>query len=289
MKKFLYLLVFAFLISLVGTQVKADSPRWCAGQTDSILCTAPWMYGVTDVPFSPLEPNCIGTVYYYWRICNGALQLEISCVTCTNACANISNSDILACAFANVTEYLYATFYTKGLQFGTMSKYNQGSCWKKVQFGPMQLDSVTMVPCDDSCCLYTYKVELTDPTQPISQTNLTITLQSIKTPSILCDTINPGPCQPSCFTYLPARIGSLESETESPQFEIYPNPATDNITIKCNGQYQIKIIDCYGNIVDELSVSKSTDYDLSKLTSGLYTIIANTDGAVISRKIIVIK
>ncbi|MEA3478616.1 MAG: T9SS type A sorting domain-containing protein, partial [Bacteroidota bacterium] len=87
-------------------------------------------------------------------------------------------------------------------------------------------------------------------------------------------------------------ITGIEDQTGSPDFEMYPNPASDRIWISPNekGRYQLQIIDLTGRSVISKIVDIHADnfeLDISQLQSGTYMVLLSTDEKVERRKLIV--
>lgn len=71
--------------------------------------------------------------------------------------------------------------------------------------------------------------------------------------------------------YIPASTGITESTGEK-LFEIYPNPATDNITISSDfeGRAELRIYSVEGKMVTQKSVQSGDNIDLNDLQPGYY-------------------
>jgi hypothetical protein len=71
------------------------------------------------------------------------------------------------------------------------------------------------------------------------------------------------------------------------QFSIFPNPATDNLTIETTDKATIEILNIEGQIINSIkSVGKETTIELSSLASGIYLIKTITDKGVAVKKFI---
>jgi ELWxxDGT repeat protein len=81
------------------------------------------------------------------------------------------------------------------------------------------------------------------------------------------------------------------SDVQKQEFEIYPNPSSgilhiDNTPKGC----RIKLINTLGQVLVNLeSADDNTSLDVSRFANGLYTIILEADGAIVTRKIVVEK
>lgn len=88
-------------------------------------------------------------------------------------------------------------------------------------------------------------------------------------------------------------IGIKAFNTQNSTFQIYPNPATNIISIDglpLNEKTHIQIIDMFGNFVSELVVSDKTNVmiNVSGLSEGVYNIrITNTEGSISKRVVLV--
>ena len=73
---------------------------------------------------------------------------------------------------------------------------------------------------------------------------------------------------------------NIDDFTET-NIQVYPNPATDNITISCESidLANIQIIDISGKIIINRNIqfnNNSTSIDISNLESGVYNLIINS-------------
>ena len=66
----------------------------------------------------------------------------------------------------------------------------------------------------------------------------------------------------------------LDSYSDSKKRLIYPNPASDFITIELenNNEEKIKIYNIYGQLVKEVSISNNQKLNITELTNGIYTV-----------------
>jgi uncharacterized delta-60 repeat protein len=79
----------------------------------------------------------------------------------------------------------------------------------------------------------------------------------------------------------------IQDYTEEKKIQIFPNPAFDKIEITGLNNNFIEIINTQGQIVKKIYASDSkTKIDISKLSSGFYTVLIKTDKEIIVKKII---
>jgi len=100
---------------------------------------------------------------------------------------------------------------------------------------------------------------------------------------------------PNTISAAPEQVAVVETESviADNEFQVYPNPAVDELTIsyltKTTGFYTVKIIDQTGRIVKTIitegSNEKST-IDISSLSQGLYFVSLTTGDKVITKKLI---
>ncbi len=66
----------------------------------------------------------------------------------------------------------------------------------------------------------------------------------------------------------------LDSYSDSKKRLIYPNPASDFITIELenDNEEKIKIYNIYGQLVKEVSISNNQKLNITELTNGIYTV-----------------
>ncbi|MEO8149738.1 MAG: T9SS type A sorting domain-containing protein [Bacteroidia bacterium] len=70
-------------------------------------------------------------------------------------------------------------------------------------------------------------------------------------------------------------------------FEIYPNPATDNIQVSFKGSNAyLTIYNLLGNKISEFEYLKNQNIDVRSLNSGIYFIEVNSLQSVYRRKIV---
>ena len=85
------------------------------------------------------------------------------------------------------------------------------------------------------------------------------------------------------------RSGLMEFTEEG--FGLYPNPATDNVTVFFGGHTDItnvKLYDQLGNLLQNNAVADkvSTKLDLSSFSKGMYFIAIEGAGGVVKKRII---
>ena len=89
--------------------------------------------------------------------------------------------------------------------------------------------------------------------------------------------------------------GRSASNIDGIEINIFPNPATNNITVQIKNaksrQQNVEIIDQLGRIMLDKSIENSAELDISKINSGLYFIkITNDECSIISiEKLLIIK
>lgn len=85
----------------------------------------------------------------------------------------------------------------------------------------------------------------------------------------------------------PSTVGIEETNTNESNIAVYPNPATDNITIECPMSSQIEISNIEGQLLKTLMSSNSkTNIDVSTLPCGVYVVKVKTEKGVTVRKFI---
>ena len=91
-----------------------------------------------------------------------------------------------------------------------------------------------------------------------------------------------SPPMRSCNT-----IFGIHELTNSLNISVYPNPATDKLTIECNQKSLIEIINPEGQIIKTIhSTGIKTTIDLVSLSRGIYIIKAKTDKGIMMKKFI---
>ncbi|XOV65977.1 MAG: T9SS type A sorting domain-containing protein [Fluviicola sp.] len=84
---------------------------------------------------------------------------------------------------------------------------------------------------------------------------------------------------------------SSVSEETAVAFAIYPNPATDNFTVKLDesSDASISVIDIQGKVVAAQTASgqSETVVDASTLAPGIYTVLVSTENGVATKKVVV--
>ena len=76
---------------------------------------------------------------------------------------------------------------------------------------------------------------------------------------------------------------------EKPSFQLYPNPAANdivNITTAINGKIDIVVYDVFGEVVLTDRIS-SKILNISKLVAGVYVLQVNVNGETMTRKLVV--
>lgn len=81
------------------------------------------------------------------------------------------------------------------------------------------------------------------------------------------------------------------NEEEQIAVSIYPNPATDNFTVKLDeaSNVSIQVVDVQGKVVASQNVTGQTEttVDASALAAGIYTVLVSTENGVATKKVVV--
>jgi len=78
-----------------------------------------------------------------------------------------------------------------------------------------------------------------------------------------------------------------EITDEQNRFTIFPNPATDKLTIEIEENATLEILNIQSQIVDVIGLTEKTNnLDISKLSDGVYTLLIRTDKGIAIRKLI---
>jgi hypothetical protein len=80
-----------------------------------------------------------------------------------------------------------------------------------------------------------------------------------------------------------------EVARKEPEWTIYPNPATDKISVRLGDckDYSCEVLDAQGRVIISTTTAGSQVIDLSKLTSGIYFVRVISDAVVSSPKKII--
>ena len=73
----------------------------------------------------------------------------------------------------------------------------------------------------------------------------------------------------------PISITSSKKSFAKTVFEVYPNPATDKVTIKTTGVGTLEILNTLGQVVIAQPATETNEINLSKLAEGVYTVKFN--------------
>lgn len=88
-------------------------------------------------------------------------------------------------------------------------------------------------------------------------------------------------------------VDALSSVTENQAvaFAVYPNPASNNFTVKLDesSEASITMIDVQGKVVATQNVAgqSSTQVDVTALAPGIYTVLVSTENGVATKKVVV--
>ncbi len=77
-------------------------------------------------------------------------------------------------------------------------------------------------------------------------------------------------------------VGLLEQDDFNDKFSLYPNPASDRVSIvnKSNDPYEIRLVDVVGNTVFKSNMEMKLEIDISELPNGMYVLkITNLQGS----------
>ena len=70
-------------------------------------------------------------------------------------------------------------------------------------------------------------------------------------------------------------------------FEIYPNPANENLTIEVEGVYHLKLYNESGKIMKKLTVDKRASIDISQVPAGVYFVELSNENSKAVQKLII--
>lgn len=108
-----------------------------------------------------------------------------------------------------------------------------------------------------------------------------------------------GPIVPDaefpCSVYIDwVRVYELDenagvSAQNSVNVQIYPNPANKRLTIQLAnpGKYAVRVVDLSGHVVMTSLVSQTAELDISGLSPGMYTVLADNGNSTITKKLVV--
>ncbi len=79
------------------------------------------------------------------------------------------------------------------------------------------------------------------------------------------------------------------TQTASRKFQIYPNPAKDNLTVSCKttGEFKVKLLDISGKTLTQGTFSNTAKINTSDFREGLYMIIIDDGNRSVSEKIVI--
>jgi hypothetical protein len=78
-------------------------------------------------------------------------------------------------------------------------------------------------------------------------------------------------------------------EISAVEATLYPNPATNNVTIELtdkNAVAELTVLDLFGKVVYTSTITGSTTMDVSELTSGVYMVRLNNNGQTSSTRFV---
>ena len=92
----------------------------------------------------------------------------------------------------------------------------------------------------------------------------------------------------SLFITQASNVGIDEINSDNNAINIYPNPATDNITIESSHKATIEIYNLQGQSIKSLAINEGkTNIDVSEIPKGIYFIKSYFEAEIIIRKIII--
>ena len=84
-----------------------------------------------------------------------------------------------------------------------------------------------------------------------------------------------------------------EVKGDAKWFDVYPNPASDNLSVHINRPYNqasVEVISTLGAVVKSFNADKNTEMiDISNLESGIYTVKLKLDGKDVNKRFTVTK
>lgn len=96
------------------------------------------------------------------------------------------------------------------------------------------------------------------------------------------------------YDSIDVKINSVAAvkEVKNVSFSVYPNPATDMITLNVQGvgsDNTVKLIDVLGNVVFEDNMSTTKKIDVSTFKNGVYILSVSNNGSLMQTKRIVVR
>ncbi|MFA5783180.1 MAG: T9SS type A sorting domain-containing protein, partial [Bacteroidales bacterium] len=109
------------------------------------------------------------------------------------------------------------------------------------------------------------------------------------------EAVNPYPCTPSKTTYYSTRSNIIsvtistvdDYDSGNAAFDVYPNPATDNLTIEAPQKSDIEILNIQGQLIKSIVAnSNKTSVDISAFPCGMYFIKVKMEKGVAVRRFV---
>jgi hypothetical protein len=82
------------------------------------------------------------------------------------------------------------------------------------------------------------------------------------------------------------RNSSHDRNGSNIEYRIFPNPATDYITIETNEPTTIQIINAHGQVLMEKNIQQTQSLDIRQLPKGIYYLVTSTNHSINSQKLI---
>jgi len=285
--KFFVMLILSLSFSI--NQIIAQLPLNCHTE-----CEPPvqWIY-VQELnnelpgPTQGVCPTCRFDFEYWYRVCNGVIEIIMGTVVIHGDCSGPScevfpfphyAATLAAKGNPAITDIFQQNCLDPGIYCYTDVKLTEVSCYKWVEgypgsgpWGPGHGPAPRhTAPCDSStCCSYELEICIID--------------CDIVTSGSL---VNPAPaeCVPGCFQNCLDwselyKINILFADFETPFVRVIPNPGDGNFTILYDalvkGQYSFKVFDMQGTQVFEDVISAGTetmqmDISISNVPTGTF-------------------
>ncbi len=87
-----------------------------------------------------------------------------------------------------------------------------------------------------------------------------------------------------------AQRASVGANTNEPKCELYPNPASNRLTVRCSEKVQVSLLDVLGRIVLQTTSSeKETPLDITSLLPGHYIVRCITSTEILQRIVHIVR